>query len=84
MNLLMFLVFGLVVGAIARWIVPGRESGGWATSILIGVLGSFVGGFLGPLVGVAGGRPAGFVMSIIGAVVLLAAHHAFTGRRSYS
>ena len=84
MHLLLFLVFGLVVGVIARWIVPGRESGGWVTSILIGVLGSFVGGFLGRLVGIQGdGNPANFLMSVVGAVVLLAGYHAIARRRAY-
>jgi uncharacterized membrane protein YeaQ/YmgE (transglycosylase-associated protein family) len=84
MNILLFLVFGLVVGVIARWIVPGRESGGWLTSIVIGVLGSFVGGFLGRTLGVlASGQTGNFVMSVIGAVVLLAGYHAITRRGAY-
>jgi uncharacterized membrane protein YeaQ/YmgE (transglycosylase-associated protein family) len=84
MNILLFLLFGLVVGVIARWIVPGRESGGWLTSILIGVLGSFVGGFLGRTFGLLGnGQTGNFVMSVIGAVVLLAGYHAIAGRRAY-
>ncbi|HWP05096.1 MAG TPA: GlsB/YeaQ/YmgE family stress response membrane protein [Polyangiaceae bacterium] len=77
----MFLLFGLVVGVIARLLVPGREAGGWLTSIVIGVLGSFVGGFLGQLLGVGDGRPAGFLLSLLGAVVLLVAYHAL-GRRA--
>jgi len=81
MHLLMFLLFGLVVGVIARLLVPGREAGGWLTSIVIGVLGSFVGGFLGQLLGVGDGRPAGFLLSLLGAVVLLVAYHAL-GRRA--
>jgi uncharacterized membrane protein YeaQ/YmgE (transglycosylase-associated protein family) len=76
MDLLYFLLFGLVVGAIARLLVPGRESGGWITSILIGVLGSFVGGFLGRGLGwYSAGQPAGFVLSLLGAVLLLIAYH---------
>jgi uncharacterized membrane protein YeaQ/YmgE (transglycosylase-associated protein family) len=76
MHLLYFLLFGLIVGAIARLIVPGRESGGWPTSILIGILGSFVGGFLGRMFGTYGeGDPAGFLMSVFGAIVLLASYH---------
>ena len=83
MQLFLFLIFGLIVGVIARLIVPGREPGGWGTSILIGVLGSFVGGFLGRLVGVYGeGRPAGFLMSVVGAIVLLVGYHAIGGRRA--
>jgi uncharacterized membrane protein YeaQ/YmgE (transglycosylase-associated protein family) len=78
----MFLLFGLIVGAIARFIVPGREAGGWFTSLVVGVVGSFVGGFLGRALGVGlDGRPAGFLLSLLGAVVLLVAYH-LIGRRA--
>jgi uncharacterized membrane protein YeaQ/YmgE (transglycosylase-associated protein family) len=80
-HLLMFLLFGLVVGAIARFLVPGRESGGWLTSLVLGVLGSFVGGFVGNALGMGDGKPAGFLVSLLGAVVLLIAYHAL-GRRA--
>ena len=81
MHLLYFLLFGLIVGAIARFVVPGRESGGWPTSILIGILGSFVGGFLGRMLGMYGERQsAGFLMSVFGAVVLLASYHIIARR----
>ena len=81
MQLVLFLVFGLIVGVIARLIVPGRESGGWPTSILIGVLGSFVGGYLGRALGMYGtAGAAGFLMSVFGAIVLLVAYHALSGR----
>jgi uncharacterized membrane protein YeaQ/YmgE (transglycosylase-associated protein family) len=78
MNLLFVLLFGLIVGIVARLLVPGREPGGWITSILLGIFGSFVGGWLGRLMGVsADGQPAGFVMSVVGAVVLLLGYHFF-------
>ena len=82
MHLLMFLLFGLIVGALARLVVPGRESGGWLTSIAIGVLGSFVGGFLGNVLGMGDGRQAGFLLSLVGAIVLLVAFHAVRRRAS--
>lgn len=82
MHLLFFLLFGLVVGAIARLLVPGREGGGWLTSMMIGVLGSFLGGFAGRLVGFSDGRPAGFVLSLLGAIVLVIAYHAIGRRRA--
>lgn len=76
MHLLYFLLFGLIVGAVARLIVPGRESGGWPTSILIGILGSVVGGFLGRMFGTnPEAQSAGFAMSVFGAIVLLAGYH---------
>ncbi|HEY6462064.1 MAG TPA: GlsB/YeaQ/YmgE family stress response membrane protein [Polyangiaceae bacterium] len=79
----MFLLFGLVVGAIARWIVPGREPGGWVVSMLLGIGGAMLGGFFGRVVGLyREGQPAGFVMSLVGAVALVAVYHAVTsGRR---
>jgi uncharacterized membrane protein YeaQ/YmgE (transglycosylase-associated protein family) len=81
MDILYFLLFGLVVGAIARLLVPGRESGGWITSIAIGVLGAFAGGFIGRGLGWYGaGQPAGFVLSLLGAVVLLIGYHAVARR----
>ena len=84
MHIILFLLFGLVVGALARWIVPGREPGGWVVSMLLGVGGSLVGGFFGRLVGLyREGQPAGFVMSLLGAVALVAVYHvATTGRRA--
>ena len=51
MHIILFLIFGLIVGALARLIVPGTEPGGWATSMVIGVLGSFLGGYVGRLIG---------------------------------
>jgi uncharacterized membrane protein YeaQ/YmgE (transglycosylase-associated protein family) len=77
-----FLIFGLVVGALARFIVPGRESGGWLLSLLLGVAGSFAGTFLGRAMGLyREGAPAGFIMSLLGAILLLVAYHAFARRR---
>jgi uncharacterized membrane protein YeaQ/YmgE (transglycosylase-associated protein family) len=83
MHILMFLLFGLVVGAIARWIVPGTEPGGWVVSMLLGIGGAMLGGFFGRVVGLyREGQPAGFVMSLVGAVALVAVYHSVTaGRR---
>jgi uncharacterized membrane protein YeaQ/YmgE (transglycosylase-associated protein family) len=82
MHLLVFLLFGLIVGALARFIVPGREPGGWLVSMLLGVAGSFVGGLLGRSLGLyREGEPAGFMMSLLGAILLVVAYHAITRRR---
>ena len=82
MHLLLFLLFGLIVGAIARLIVPGREPGGWVVSMLLGVCGAFLGGLLGRAVGLyREGESAGFFMSLLGAVILVAGYHAITRRR---
>jgi len=79
----MFLLFGLVVGVIARAVVPGKEPGGWIMSIALGLAGAVVGGFIGRAFGFYGqGQPAGFLISVLGAVVLLAGYHALAGRRA--
>lgn len=83
MHLIMFLIFGLVVGAIARFLVPGRTSGGWVVTIVLGIAGSFLGGYMGRLSGIyPGGQAAGWVMSILGAVVVIIVYDAVVGRRS--
>jgi uncharacterized membrane protein YeaQ/YmgE (transglycosylase-associated protein family) len=83
MHIILFLLFGLVVGVLARLIVPGRERGGWVVSMLLGVGGSLFGGFFGRIVGLyREAQPAGFVMSLLGAIALVAVYHAIaTGRR---
>jgi uncharacterized membrane protein YeaQ/YmgE (transglycosylase-associated protein family) len=83
MSFLMVLLFGLIVGVLARWLVPGREPGGWIASIVLGVLGSFVGGYVGRFLGVSrDGEPAGFLMSVAGAVLLLVGYHFIAERRA--
>jgi uncharacterized membrane protein YeaQ/YmgE (transglycosylase-associated protein family) len=85
MSVILFLVFGLVVGALARFIVGGREPRGWVISMIVGVVGSFLGGFLGRTLGwYRDGQPAGFVMSLFGAVILVVAYHAITKRRAFA
>jgi uncharacterized membrane protein YeaQ/YmgE (transglycosylase-associated protein family) len=82
MHFLLFLLFGLIVGALARLVVPGREPGGWIVSMAIGVAGAVVGGMLGSVLGFyREGEPAGFVMSLLGAVLLVVAYQAVTHRR---
>jgi uncharacterized membrane protein YeaQ/YmgE (transglycosylase-associated protein family) len=85
MSIIIFLAFGLIVGALARLIVPGREPGGWFVSMMIGVLGSVVGGLLGRIFFLyREGEPAGFIRSLLGAVLLVAVYHAIMRRRSYA
>ena len=82
MDVLYFLLFGLLIGALARFLVPGHESGGWITSIVIGIAGSVVGGFLGRSAGFYRGEQlGGFLMSLLGAVVLLIGYHALSNSR---
>jgi uncharacterized membrane protein YeaQ/YmgE (transglycosylase-associated protein family) len=83
--ILMWIVFGAVVGIIARFLVPGRDSMGWVSTIVLGIIGSFVGGFLAQLLftGSASVPPptAGWIGSIIGAIVVLLIWRYSQGRR---
>jgi uncharacterized membrane protein YeaQ/YmgE (transglycosylase-associated protein family) len=78
MHLILFLIFGLVIGAIARLIVPGHEPGGWFVSMAIGVLGAFLGGFVGRAFGLYPSYQStgGWVASLIGAIVVAGFYHA--------
>jgi len=82
MGLITILVVGLIIGAIAKLLVPGRDPGGWIVTILLGIAGAFVGTWLGRMLGVySGGQSAGWIASIIGAVVLLLIYRVIIGRR---
>jgi uncharacterized membrane protein YeaQ/YmgE (transglycosylase-associated protein family) len=82
MGILWTLIIGLVVGAIAKLIMPGRDPGGIIVTMLIGVAGALLAGFLGQQLGwYTQGQGAGFIASIIGALVLLFLYRMFTGRR---
>jgi uncharacterized membrane protein YeaQ/YmgE (transglycosylase-associated protein family) len=77
-----WIVFGLVVGAIAKLIMPGRDPGGIVVTIVLGIVGALVGGFVGRALGFYGPNdPAGFLMSLVGAVILLAIYRIIVGRR---
>jgi uncharacterized membrane protein YeaQ/YmgE (transglycosylase-associated protein family) len=68
-----WILFGLVVGVIAKLLMPGRDPGGMIVTVVLGIVGAVVGGFLGRALGFYGpNEPAGFLMSLVGAVVLLA------------
>lgn len=71
-GILGWILFGLIVGAIAKFVMPGRDPGGIAVTIILGIAGALIAGFLGQLAGLyASGEAAGLVMSVIGAVLLL-------------
>ena len=83
MGFLWTLIIGLVVGAIAKLIMPGRDPGGIIVTMLIGVAGALVGGWLGQALGwYAPGQPAGFLMSLLGAILLLWLYRLFATRRT--
>lgn len=75
------IVIGLIVGAIAKLLMPGRDPSGWIVTILIGIGGSLMMTFIGRQLGFYGdGEEAGFLMSVIGAVLVLAIYRMFKGR----
>ncbi|MGM7778715.1 GlsB/YeaQ/YmgE family stress response membrane protein [Arthrobacter sp. KNU-44] len=86
MGLLAFLLLGLIAGAIAKAILPGRQGGGLLLTLLLGVVGAFLGGWIGSLV--FGGGLGDFfdlrtwLLSILGAIIVLLIFGAFRGRRS--
>jgi uncharacterized membrane protein YeaQ/YmgE (transglycosylase-associated protein family) len=68
-----WILFGLVVGIVAKLLMPGRDPGGIIVTMLLGIIGAVVGGYLGRALGFYGpGEPAGFLMSLVGAIALLA------------
>src|SRR4029078_11531414 len=82
-ELLIWAVFGLIVGVVAKLIMPGNDPGGIVVTMLIGVAGSIVGGYLGRVMGLYGpGQYGGFFMSILGALVLLFLYRQFARTRA--
>ena len=78
-----WIVFGLIVGAIAKLVMPGRDPGGLLVTMLIGLAGSLAGGFVGRLLGMYGaGESAGFIMATLGAIALLTAYRLITRRHA--
>jgi uncharacterized membrane protein YeaQ/YmgE (transglycosylase-associated protein family) len=77
------LVIGLIVGAIAKFLMPGRDPGGFLITILLGIAGAFVAGFLGRVIGwYEPDQPAGFIASVIGAMLLLLIYRLIRSRRT--
>ena len=82
MAILSWIVFGLVIGIIAKLLMPGKDPGGFIVTILLGVAGALVGGFIGRAMGFYGpGQGAGWLMSILGAIILLALYRMLVRRR---
>ena len=82
MHLIWTLIVGLIVGAVAKLLMPGRDPGGWIITMVLGLIGSFVGTYLGQAVGWY--RPdqgAGFIASVIGAMIVLAIYHFIVRQR---
>lgn len=83
MHIIITLIVGLIVGAIAKMLMPGKDPGGTVVTIILGVAGSFIAGMLGHALGwYEVGDGPGIIASVIGAVILLALFRAFSGRRA--
>ena len=84
MGLLSWIILGLVVGVLAKWIMPGKDPGGLILTTLLGVAGAFIGGYLGSLVGlgsVSGFNLRSLGLAVGGAVLVLFAYRVMTKRR---
>lgn len=76
-----WIIFGLIVGLIAKLLHPGRDPGGFIVTMLIGIAGSLLGGFVGRALGLyRQGEGAGFLMSVLGAILLLVLYNVFSRR----
>ena len=82
MHILYIIIVGLIVGAIAKLLMPGKDPGGWIITILLGIAGSFVGTYVGQALNLYSvGEPAGFIGSVIGAMILLLIYRLLTKNR---
>ena len=85
MGLIVTLLIGLFIGVVAKFLMPGRDPGGFIITILLGVAGAFVANYLGRSMGYYGANePAGFIASVIGAMILLGLYRLIAGRRTTS
>jgi uncharacterized membrane protein YeaQ/YmgE (transglycosylase-associated protein family) len=81
MGILWMLIIGLIVGAIAKLLMPGKDPGGFIVTILLGIVGALIAGFAGRALGwYAEGEPAGLIASVIGAILLLLIYRMVKGR----
>jgi len=83
MDILLWIVFGLVVGIVAKLIMPGRDPGGIIVTIVLGIVGALLGGWVGRVIGLyRQGEAAGFIMAVVGAIILLGLYRLLRPNRS--
>jgi uncharacterized membrane protein YeaQ/YmgE (transglycosylase-associated protein family) len=85
MGIIAWIVLGLIAGAIAKMLMPGRDPGGFFITIIIGIVGAVIGGFIGSSLGVGdvtGLNLWSIVLAVVGAMVLLLIYRMVTGRRT--
>jgi uncharacterized membrane protein YeaQ/YmgE (transglycosylase-associated protein family) len=82
-SLLWTLIIGLLIGAVAKFFMPGKDPGGWIITMVLGIAGSFVASYLGRMVGwYHEGQSAGFIMSVLGAILLLFVYRLIIGKKA--
>ena len=82
MSILWAIIVGFIVGVIAKFLMPGRDPGGFFVTAVLGIVGALLATFLGQALGMyAAGQAAGFIASVIGAMIVLAIYHVIRGRR---
>ena len=85
MTVLGWIIFGLIVGIVGKFLLPGKDPAGFLATVAIGIVGALIGGFLGRLLGMYGqDDPVGFVMAVIGAVLFLWLYRVITRRANVS
>jgi uncharacterized membrane protein YeaQ/YmgE (transglycosylase-associated protein family) len=83
MSILGTLIIGLLAGALAKFLMPGRDPGGFIITMVLGVVGAFLATWLGQALGwYAPGESAGFLGAVVGAIIILAIYRLFVGRRT--
>ena len=83
MGIISAIIIGLIVGAIAKFLMPGKDPGGFIITILIGIVGASIAHFIGRSLGwYADAEPAGFIASVVGAIILLGLYRVVTGKRA--
>jgi len=81
MSIIWAIIIGFIVGIVAKFLMPGRDPGGFIVTAILGIVGALVATFLGQAMGLyAAGQSAGFIASVIGAMVVLFIYHLFRGR----
>ena len=82
MSIIWAIIIGFIVGVVAKFLMPGRDPGGFIVTTLLGIVGALLATFLGQAMGIyAAGQSAGFIGAVIGAIIVLAVYHMVRGRR---
>jgi uncharacterized membrane protein YeaQ/YmgE (transglycosylase-associated protein family) len=83
MGIIGWILFGLIVGVVGKLLMPGRDPGGFIITIILGIAGALLAGFLGQALGFYHeGEPAGFIMAVIGSIILLIGYRMVAGGRA--